>query len=340
MPPPWPTGSRRHPRAGPTGERLHRRRASASGDAGGKGDGPRPQQGEGRFGYRARVATHGVVRPWVDGMISPGSGLGPRERAQIDAVVALIRGVLGPDVVGVYLYGSAVADGLRGASDLDLFVVSARPSTSAEKRTLIDRLLPISGSRAVAGPARSIELTIVVQADVRPWRYPPLLDFQYGDWMRADFERGDWPPWPIASPDLAVLLTTVLLEGVPLVGPPPAEVIDPGPRADLDQSMLDGTPDLLADLESDTGNVILTLARIWTTLASGEIWSKDAAASWVLERLPAEHRPAVARARAIYVGDELESWADLMPRARRTAEYLETGIRAQQGSDPTPRGGR
>ena len=43
---------------------------------------------------------------------------------------------------------------------------------------------------------------------MRPWRYPPSLDFQYGDWLRARFERGNVAPWPTAtSPDLATLLT-------------------------------------------------------------------------------------------------------------------------------------
>ena len=272
-------------------------------------------------------------------MIAP-AGLEPRERAQVEAVVGVVRGMLGDDLVGIYLYGSSVTSGLRPASDLDLFVISGRPTTPIEKRALIDGLLPMSGSRATGGPARSLELTTVVLSDVRPWRYPPHLDFQYGDWMRADFERGDMPPWPLASPDLAVLLTTVILEGVALVGPPPAEVLDPVPRAELDRAMLDAIPDLLADLEPDTGNVILTLARIWTSLVTGEIWSKDAAADWVLARLPAEHRPVVARARAIYLGDEPERWAGILPLAHRTAEYLEAEIRAQNGSEPARRGAR
>ena len=42
--------------------------------------------------------------------------------------------------------------------------------------------------------------------------------------------------------------------------------------------MLDGVPSLMADLADDTRNVLLTLARIWTTVATGEIRSKDEAA--------------------------------------------------------------
>jgi predicted nucleotidyltransferase len=230
-------------------------------------------------------------------------------------------------VIAIYLYGSAVEGGLRPGSDLDLFVVAKRPMTAVEKRTLIDGLLPLSGRHARAGPARSIELTVVVQTHVSPWRYPPTLDLQYGDWLRREFERSELPPWPMRSPDLAVLVTTVLLRSRPLFGPAAAEVLDPVPAPDLDRAMLDSIPDLLADLEPDTANVLLTLARIWTTLDTGEIWSKDAAADRVLSRLPTEHRGALMRARAIYLGDQPDVWEDMVPAVRAHAAYVVRAIR-------------
>ena len=65
---------------------------------------------------------------------------------------------------------------------------------------------------------------------------------------------------------------------------------------------------LRGNIESDTRNVILTLARIWSMVATGVIRSKDAAADWVFDRLPEAHRPVLAPARAIYVGDQAEGW--------------------------------
>ena len=257
--------------------------------------------------------------------------LDARSMAQVQAVVELVLGVLGADTVAIYLYGSAVLGGLRISSDLDIFVVSRRPTTAADKRALIDGLLPISGRHATAGPARPIELTIVVEADVRPWRFPPLLDFLYGDWLRSEFERGEIPTGPRPNPDLAILIAVLLLGGQPLFGRAAAEVFDPVPAADLDRALLDVIPGLLADLESDTGNVILTFARIWTTLATGEIRPKDVAADWVLERLPEEHRAVLARARAIYLGEEPERWDDLTPRVRSHADFV---IRAARSEGP------
>jgi hypothetical protein len=69
-------------------------------------------------------------------------------------------------------------------------------------------------------------------------------------------------------------------------------------------------------------NVILTLARIWSTVATGVIRSKGAAADWVLDRLPEAQRPSLARARAIYVGDQAERWGDLEDHIGPHADYV------------------
>ena len=92
--------------------------------------------------------------------------------------------------------------------------------------------------------------------------------------------------------------------------------------------MTDELPSLLRDLETDTRNIVLTLARIWVTVVTGEIRSKDAAADWALARLPAEHRPVLARARAIYLGDEPERWDDLRDRLRPFADHVVAMIRS------------
>jgi predicted nucleotidyltransferase len=229
--------------------------------------------------------------------------------------------------VGAYLFGSAVLGGLRPRSDLDVLVVSRRRTSRGEKRRLVERLLAVSGSQPPA-PPRPVELTIVVESEIRPWPYPPAYDFQYGEWLRREFESGDVEPWPTtANPDLAVLITMVLLGNRPLLGPPPADVFDPVPRDDLVRAMVDGLDGLLRDLDTDTRNVVLTLARIWSTVASGTIRSKDEAATWALERLPDEHRTVLARARAIYLGDEEERWDDLEPHVRPHADRVVAEIR-------------
>jgi predicted nucleotidyltransferase len=245
-----------------------------------------------------------------------GSLMRQEDEEQLERVVALVGDVLGENVVGAYLFGSAVLGGLRRSSDLDVLVVAKRPTTREERQRLVDRLLVISGR-----VGRRVELTIVVESDVRPWRYPPRLDFQYGDWLRAEFARGNLDPCPMEKPDLASLITQALLADRPILGPAPAAVLDPVPHADLLRGILDGVDESLGVLDSDTTNAILTLARAWSTVATGAIRSKDAAAHWALARLPAEHRPVLDRARRIYLGEEEERWDDLRADVPRYAEY-------------------
>ena len=55
-------------------------------------------------------------------------------------------------------------------------------------------------------------MTIVIKSEIKPWRYPPHFDFQYGEWLREKFENGNIDPWPTKEmPDLALLITQVLL---------------------------------------------------------------------------------------------------------------------------------
>jgi predicted nucleotidyltransferase len=244
------------------------------------------------------------------------------DRQQLDRVVTLVRDVLGADAAGAYLFGSAVHGGLQTQSDLDLLVLARRRTSREEKQRLVERLLAISGRSTPQGPWRRIELTIVVESEIKPWRYPPSFDFQYGDWLRSEFESGNIEPWPTTNPDLASLITMVLLANAPVLGPRPAEIFDPVPHDDLVNAMVGDIDSLLEDLDADTGNVILTLARIWSTVATGGIRSKDAAADCALERLPEQHRAVLVRARAIYLDDEEERWDDIQPRVRPHAEHV------------------
>ncbi|MET1231684.1 MAG: aminoglycoside adenylyltransferase domain-containing protein [Candidatus Limnocylindrales bacterium] len=241
-------------------------------------------------------------------------------RRQAEAVIRLIRAVLDGNVIGAYLHGSAVLGGLRKGSDLDIVAVVRRRTTIAERRRLVDGLLPISGKRA-RPPARPVELIIVRQSAVRPWRYPPRSEFLYGEWLRDDYERGFTPPSE-RSPDLAPVITMVLAGDHPLFGPPPAELLDPVPPADLRRGVVSGIPGLMAELDTDTTNVLLTLARIWVTVATSAILSKDDAAGWALKRLAEPHRPVFIRARAIYLGEIEEHWADLEARIHPAADVV------------------
>ncbi len=229
--------------------------------------------------------------------------------------------MLGGHIVGAYLFGSAAVEGLKPRSDIDVMVVSGRATTLDEKQRLVSQLLALSKK------PRHLELTIVVQSEISPWRYPPRMDLQYGDWWRKEFESGDLEPWGSPeNPDLASLIRMVLLADNPLLGPPPSEVFEPVPRRDYLAALTHGIDGLLEEVGSDSTNVLLTLARIWFGIVTDEVASKDAAVDWILPRIPQDHRPVLVEARAIYLGEQERESETFLREAPSTADYLSAEI--------------
>jgi predicted nucleotidyltransferase len=93
-------------------------------------------------------------------------------------------------LVGLYLYGSSIAGGLQPESDLDLLAVTRRSLPTPKRVELTDLLLRFSGRRATVQPGRPVELTSVVHSELSPWTYPPVCDYQYGEWLREDITAG------------------------------------------------------------------------------------------------------------------------------------------------------
>ena len=251
--------------------------------------------------------------------------------AQVANVLEAVEEVLGSDVLGVYLYGSAVAGGLRHRSDLDLLVVVERLPDDEERAALVQALLPVARRAGKRPEDRSLELTVVVRSDVVPWRYPPRQAFQYGEWEREAYLTG-FVSAPRPEADLAVLLTIAVARGVTLAGPPISALLAPVPAVDLRRALVDLIPRLDGDLDSDTANVLLTMARVWATLVTGEILPKDEAASWAIERAPEGARACLRRASGVYLGTEADQWDDLAAEVRPAADALLTEIRAAADS--------
>ncbi len=244
-------------------------------------------------------------------------------RAQVDRLVTGLAGILGAALLGVYQHGSAVLGGLRPDSDIDVVVVLTRRSSAEEKRRLIELLLALSGGPSSSAPGRPIEIDILVVSEIKPWRYPPTFDFHYSELLRDRFERGDLEPWPSrTNPDLASAITMVLVGDRPLIGPRPADVFDPVPRADYVDAVLRDTGTVDEYLAWDTRNVVLTLPRIWSAIATDDVHSKESAALWALERMPDAHRAVLERAVSAYRGDTEDRWDDLVVETRAYVDFI------------------
>ncbi|MBN3796878.1 AadA family aminoglycoside 3''-O-nucleotidyltransferase [Burkholderia sp. Ac-20392] len=250
--------------------------------------------------------------------------------AQAAAACNTIDRHLGATLKAIHLFGSALDGGLKPRSDVDLLVtVSTRPDEPTRRALMLD-LLAVSAPPGRTDGMRALEVTVVAHDEVVPWRHPARRELQFGEWLRRDLEAGVVEP-ALVDHDLAILLTKVRQHSVVLAGLPAVALFEQVPARDFVAALLATVAQWNAepDWRGDECNVVLALARIWYSAATGRIAPKDVAATWVLERLPETYRLVVAAARAAYLGGAEdaavlsgEPLAAFIGYARRTVESM------------------
>ncbi|OWQ84383.1 ANT(3'') family aminoglycoside nucleotidyltransferase [Roseateles aquatilis] len=239
--------------------------------------------------------------------------------AQLKRAMAVIDRHLAGTVTSVHLFGSAVDGGLKPKSDIDLLVTVGEAPSAATIAALMTDLLTASAPPGTDAGLRPLEVTVIAQGEIVPWRYPPRREMQFGEWLRQSLGEGEVEP-PMIDPDLAIILTQLRLHSVNLAGPPATEAFQPVPSQDLRKALRDtllqwSEP---ADWAGEESHIVLALCRIALTLKTGNIASKDAAARWLLERLPAEHEAVVRTAMQVYLG----ATDDLARRPDEVAAFI------------------
>ncbi|AZG08608.1 AadA family aminoglycoside 3''-O-nucleotidyltransferase [Pigmentiphaga sp. H8] len=240
-------------------------------------------------------------------------------RGQVALARAVIERHLAGTLAAIHLYGSALDGGLKRYSDIDLLAAVRARLPEAVRRDLMRDLLTVSAPVDSGGPRRALEVTVVVLEDVVPWRHPARRELQFGEWLRQDLLAGVVEP-PVLDHDLAILLTKARQHSIALVGPPAASLLDAVPPRDFRTALADTLAqwNTEEDWEGDERNILLALARIWYSAATGRIAPKDVAAAWALERLPDDHRPTLAAARAAYLDGEQDGSVD----SERVAAFI------------------
>jgi streptomycin 3"-adenylyltransferase len=199
----------------------------------------------------------------------------------LPALVDDLQASLGPDLVGAYLYGSAVSGGFDpDLSDLDLVVVTS-PSTDDIDLERFEGVVSRLAARE-PGWAERLDLTFVGRGTLASFRGGgPLVEISHDEPLRRLQTADDWlETWfLVREADTA------------LVGPSPKSLIPPiafaefigGAALDVDrlvEKVLDDARD------GSVAYRALTLCRVLRSLHSGAICSKDEAAKWVSERFP------------------------------------------------------
>jgi len=247
---------------------------------------------------------------------------------ETDKALLIVRKRLAGSLVAVYLHGSAVAGALRPRSDVDLLAVIDRPMTSEVRKSLAADLMSISGRYPSDPEGRHpIELIVFLRSDLAASIYPARSEFIYGEWLRREYEAGEIPK-PACDPELTLVLAQSRQEAIPLFGPGASCLLPAIPRPEIRKAVEKVLPALIDSLRGDERNVLLTLARMWRTLVTGEFVSKDAAADWAMARLPVIQANVLAYAREAYLKGGEENWPNRQQELELTVSSLRDFVMA------------
>src|SRR3954465_456782 len=138
-----------------------------------------------------------------------------------------LAGVGGGARVGVCAGGSyALGAYEHGRSDVDVTAVARGPLPPAVKRGIVERVR----HEALPCPARGLELVVYPLETARGGGGEPGFELNLNTGARMPF-RVDEAPGDIEGFWFAIDRAILREHGIPLLGPPPAEVFAPIPRA-------------------------------------------------------------------------------------------------------------
>jgi Domain of unknown function (DUF4111)/Nucleotidyltransferase domain len=198
-----------------------------------------------------------------------------------EEIVARLREVLGERLVGVYAAGSFALGAFDPTrSDVDVFAVCSGAVTTEEKHAIVHELR----HESLPCPARGLEFVLYSESTVRVPNAEAGFLLNLNSGPRMDFHVDEEPGrierhwFPL---DRAIVRTA----GVPLTGPPPAEVFAPMPRSILLPVVREGLEWYRVDGRSGDGSdAVLNACRSLRWFRE-DVWSsKTEAGAWALEQ--------------------------------------------------------
>ena len=190
------------------------------------------------------------------------------------AVVAAMR----PDLVGVYLHGSAALGAFDPAgSDVDVLVVVGEPSTEADQRRLGEVLF----ATAEPCPGTGLELSVVTAATAATLGTCPFEVHVATHPDEREIVVGAGHP---GDPDLVLHVAVCREHAIAVSGPPPAQVFGAVPRERVLAALV---TELRWGIAHGPGPyAVLNACRAVRFAADGTLCSKVAGGDWYLARHP------------------------------------------------------
>lgn len=230
-------------------------------------------------------------------------------RIPIQIVESFVREserIIGDNLVGIYLHGSAVMGCYNpDKSDLDFLVVVKENVKDETKKAFMDMVIALNAQT----PGKGIEMSIVKREVCDPFIYPTRFELHFSQ-MHIKWYN-DNPDDYIrkmngTDKDLAAHFTVIKARGKCLCGLPVNEVFGEVPEQNYMDSLWNDIEEAAEEITDNTMYLTLNLARVLAWIKEKKDLSKKEGGEWGLKNLPDKYHSLLQEALKEYKGMEPE----------------------------------
>lgn len=203
----------------------------------------------------------------------------------MEQIVAEYSGILGGNLLGVYVHGS-IAFGCfhPEKSDIDFLVVTEHAPDLFQKERMIRLLMKLTPQ----APQKGFEMSLVLREHCRNFVHPVRYELHYSAAWHEAYLRdmpGTLAQLQGVDPDLAAHFTVTRAVGMALVGPEPQEMFAPVPWEAYWDSIRGDVENAQEDVLENPVYVVLNLCRVLAAKCDGAVLSKAQGGRWGIEHL-------------------------------------------------------
>ncbi len=233
--------------------------------------------------------------------------------------------ILGDNLIGIYLHGSAVMGCYNEKnSDIDLLVVVKDTIPNNTKHHFMDMVVELNAY----APPKGIELSIVKSEVCNPFVYPTPFELHFSithlEWYHSNpldyIEKMKG-----TDKDLAAHFTIIYHRGKCLYGSEIKDVFEAVSKEDYFDSIWNDIEDAETKIMENPTYTILNLCRVFAYKKEELILSKQEGGKWGICNVPEKYRPLITQALDEYLFNKSASWDE--NSAHEYAAYMITQIR-------------
>lgn len=214
----------------------------------------------------------------------------------IERFVKLNKLILGDNLVGIYLHGSAAMGCLNAKlSDIDLIIIVKNDLLPETKRKYMDMVVELNKE----APAKGIELSVVKEAVCNPFVYPTPFELHFSiahlKWYQSNPD--DYiEKMKGTDKDLAAHFTVIRHRGKKLYGKEIRDVFAAVSKEDYFDSIWCDIENAGTDILQNPMYIILNLCRVLAFVKDNLILSKEEGGKWGLLNTPEKYRNLISTA--------------------------------------------